>query len=651
MSNHIRDKSTRKEAIWRQQTLLAAFTSSGAKQRINTAAGTVVEEIVNAVKHFADPKEEEGIKIAVKRIVKLAAETWRFARLEREMIHAIMPALQDEEHHFGSQEYWPAYKSERPGALTGAPEGAEAEPQLLLRLFPVIYREPKHENFHGDGESRDEGCIYHNGLALYDDAEAVVTRAEELKSAGLPPFTATSSPTTSNADGSGKFSLKATPPSQDNPPYLPTHRHSVHETADAPTTQTSRSVRISPTDQAVKSSNRLSMSKSSRPSPTELKDNASVSSAGNTSHSISSSKPAPERRATYDHVTPGSLHFASPRDLIGHSAPSESSGASQLPYQLMNSGSQYRPSPEKAEALPKSPPRRPPPPPPSMANPAGTAEDAHGAPIGFHMPRNFMSTSAVQDGGSSDRPRPLFRGHSNSLVETMQGHSRQMNPESGGLEVPQSNSNPLSHPASPLFEAVDEIDAIQSHRTRNTSATHSRRRSSHIRPPLDFLEHDLPEVNPRSETVRRTSGYALGIRPYRMPDSERTDHGERAERPAKPTEAERTERERTERERTERERKSRYLCESRSAAVKGLYSDTPSAGQPLTGSSKIPVKSGEKKERDSRDLTRDPRRDSTRNSKEMKRDDDFPDSATLATWDTDSQSRTSEMTNMPTSMI
>ena len=42
MSHHIREKSTRKEAIWRQQTLLAAFTSSGAKQRINTAAGTVV---------------------------------------------------------------------------------------------------------------------------------------------------------------------------------------------------------------------------------------------------------------------------------------------------------------------------------------------------------------------------------------------------------------------------------------------------------------------------------------------------------------------------------------------------------------------------------------------------------------------------------
>jgi len=189
MSNHIRDKSTRKEAIWRQQTLLAAFTSSGAKQRINTAAGTVVEEIVNAVKHFADPKEEEGIKIAVKRIVKLAAETWRFARLEREMIVATMPALYDEEHQFTSAEFWPAYEStHKPdgtliGSLADTTHPAGAQTNILLRLFPVIYREPKHENFHVNGEKNDEGCIYHHGMALYDDAEPVIARAEELKSA------------------------------------------------------------------------------------------------------------------------------------------------------------------------------------------------------------------------------------------------------------------------------------------------------------------------------------------------------------------------------------------------------------------------------------------------------------------------------------
>lgn len=190
MSHHIREKSTRKEAIWRQQTLLAAFTSSGAKQRINTAAGTVVEEIVNAIKHFADPREEEGIKVAVKRIVKLAAETWRFARLEREMITAVMPALHDEEHQFTGNQYWPAYKPEdTPGSPMDTSSTSDSHPRLLLRMFPVVYREAKHENFQVNGEPRDEGCVLHHGLALYDDAEPVVARLEELKSAGLPSHT------------------------------------------------------------------------------------------------------------------------------------------------------------------------------------------------------------------------------------------------------------------------------------------------------------------------------------------------------------------------------------------------------------------------------------------------------------------------------
>jgi hypothetical protein len=233
MSHHIREKSTRKEAIWRQQTLLAAFTSSGAKQRINTAAGTVVEEIVSAIKNFADPKEEEGIKVAVKRIVKIAAETWRFARLEREMITATMPAIKDEEHQFTSSEYWPAYKPEATtiASLVGTSHPADTQAQLLLRIFPVIYRDSKHENFHNNGESRDEGCVFHYGLALYDDAEPVVARMEELKSAGLPSFTtAATSPT-----DEGKFPPPVRNPARHNVARVFDHSYassgflSVHE--------------------------------------------------------------------------------------------------------------------------------------------------------------------------------------------------------------------------------------------------------------------------------------------------------------------------------------------------------------------------------------------------------------------------------------
>ncbi|KAF2739268.1 hypothetical protein EJ04DRAFT_356084 [Polyplosphaeria fusca] len=193
MSSHIRDKSSRKEAIWRQQTLLAAFTSSGAKQRINTAAGTVVDEIVMAIKNFADPREEEGIRIAVRKIVKTAAETWRFARLEREMITAIMPALDDGSHEFAPPNFWREYKPAGTpipslvGTTTELDGPSNEHPvKLILRLFPVIHREPKHESSRSSTDEKpDEGSIFNNGLALYEDSEAVLMRVEELKQAGL----------------------------------------------------------------------------------------------------------------------------------------------------------------------------------------------------------------------------------------------------------------------------------------------------------------------------------------------------------------------------------------------------------------------------------------------------------------------------------
>ena len=119
------------------------------------------------------------------------------------MITAIMPALEHEEHQFTISDYWPAYKPEVTtiASLAVTSHLSDEQPKLLLRIFPVIYRESKHENFHDDDESRDDGCVFHHGLALYDDAEPVVERMEELKSAGLPPYT-TASPSPTDE---GKF--------------------------------------------------------------------------------------------------------------------------------------------------------------------------------------------------------------------------------------------------------------------------------------------------------------------------------------------------------------------------------------------------------------------------------------------------------------
>ncbi|KAH7076699.1 hypothetical protein BKA63DRAFT_594181 [Paraphoma chrysanthemicola] len=567
MSHHIRDKSTRKEAIWRQQTLLAAFTSSGAKQRINTAAGTVVEEIVSAIKHFADPREEEGIKIAVKRIVKLAAETWRFARLEREMINATMPALLDEEHQFTGPEYWPSYESYKPegtliGSLVDAPAPGDEQPQLLLRLFPVIWREPKHENFHNEGEKRDEGIIFHHGLALYDDAEAVVQRMEELKSAGLPSYTTTTSPTIAE---NGKFPPPIVPPPREAPPPLPA-------TAERSDRSSTKSAPHSPTEFLEKSSVRQD---TPPPPPSSIP-------------SLNESTPSMPVKA-YKRPPPGPIDFASPRDLIGLPPPVEAMipSPSNAPEKSQAGTSAARTETTVSKSTIPEPTTAPPPPPgPSPANeaveefPQLTPAESAVIPASFGEP-------SPSDGKGQDLPTPP--------------HSR--------------SHTPTERAVSPLFEAIDEIEALQPHRSRQPSKSLSRRRSTHSR----RSKEEMPEVFPisdRPDTTRRTSGYALSTRSAKTVDTERTDRTDRTER------TERTERT----DKTERDPKSRYMCESRSAAVKALYPNSPLATQNGTtsGSSRNSVSSSKK-----------------RDSKELKREKSIPDNGT---WDT-SSNRTSEGTN------
>jgi hypothetical protein len=567
MSNHIRDKSTRKEAIWRQQTLLAAFTSSGAKQRINTAAGTVVEEIVSAIKHFADPKEEEGIKVAVKRIVKLAAETWRFARLEREMINATMPALQDEQHQFTDSEYWPSYEAFKAegtliGSLADASSPANVQPQLLLRLFPVIYREAKHENFHGDAEKPDEGCIYHHGLALYDDAEPVVQRAEELRSAGLPSYT-TASPTIAE---NGKFPPPIVPPPREALPPPPGVDERSDRSATKSTTTLSTDVQDKSTRQVTPPPPPSSIPSLYERTPSELV------------------KP-------YKRPPPGPIDFASPRDLIGLPMPVESMVSPKPRSPNARANAPPAPKGPKPWVTPPPPPRPShPPPPPPIAEP----EEEHPTPAESDVLPPFFSETSSKD--TWELPTPP--------------HSR--------------STTPTEQPMSPLFEAIDEIESLQSHRSRQTSM--SRRRSTHSRKSREIKDlrdmknpkEELPDIDPKTErdTTRRTSGYALSTRTSKTVDSERTDRTDKTEKTNKTDKT----------DKTERDPKSRYLCESRSAAIKALYPNSPLTGQGAPSSSRNSAPSSKKKDRDSR---------------ELKREKSIPDNGT---WDT-SSTRSSEFAN------
>jgi hypothetical protein len=114
---------------------------------------------------------------------------------------------------------------------------------------------------------------------------------------------------------------------------------------------------------------------------------------------------------------------------------------------------------------------------------------------------------------------------------------------------------PRSRAPSPLFPADDEIEALRPHRARNASASASRRST-----PSRTSNEELRKE--RVEPTRRTSGYTLATKNSADDKSIKSDKSERSERSSS----------------------SRYTCESRSAAIKGLYPNSPLAGAPISSS-------------------------------------------------------------------
>ncbi|OKL56959.1 hypothetical protein UA08_07801 [Talaromyces atroroseus] len=180
LSMDIRRKSVRREAFWRQQTLKAAYTTSDAKQSINVVAAVIVDEIVDHIKHFADPKQLDALLGGVRRIVKLAAETWRHARVERELVLATMPAPESGgDVNDGWDEYTCGRAVEGVNGNSGSGSSSnESGRHVLLRVFPRIYREAAHEDFADDKEKMN-ACIYYPGTILYSNSPSVIARREE----------------------------------------------------------------------------------------------------------------------------------------------------------------------------------------------------------------------------------------------------------------------------------------------------------------------------------------------------------------------------------------------------------------------------------------------------------------------------------------
>ncbi|KAL8736084.1 MAG: hypothetical protein Q9181_002570 [Wetmoreana brouardii] len=150
-AEYLRSKSTKREAIWRQRTLHAAFSCPSSKPRINKFAASIIDDIVNTIKPFVDRSRREQMIVAVKKIVKTAAETWRYARIELSRISA-SPAMD-------------------------ASRGQEGD--MLLSIFPRITREPLPSDLRLDAKE-DLGCVYSPGQTLSRHSPAVLARRMEL---------------------------------------------------------------------------------------------------------------------------------------------------------------------------------------------------------------------------------------------------------------------------------------------------------------------------------------------------------------------------------------------------------------------------------------------------------------------------------------
>ena len=170
MSDHLRRKSTRREALWRQRTLHAAYTISSAKQSINKIAAFIVDEVVEAIKYFSHHNRWEQVTVAVRRIVKTAAETWRYARLEVPMITASM-----------TPDDRPDYQRLSNPTVVDIAGAPDQQRQLLLSLFPIIEREAMHEDTREDLKPNDRGYIYFPGRILYSDDPVIKTRLKEIQ--------------------------------------------------------------------------------------------------------------------------------------------------------------------------------------------------------------------------------------------------------------------------------------------------------------------------------------------------------------------------------------------------------------------------------------------------------------------------------------
>ena len=137
---------------------------------MNKEAGKVMDDIVSAISPFVgDEARIDELRAAVRKVVKLAVETWRYARLERERIEAFMPSMNYQDGDVAEEGFWQPFEIGE-GSVTKSYGSQQVTGQLQLRVFPIVRRERVQAPFRISEKDRSDcGCVYSKGFALYID--------------------------------------------------------------------------------------------------------------------------------------------------------------------------------------------------------------------------------------------------------------------------------------------------------------------------------------------------------------------------------------------------------------------------------------------------------------------------------------------------
>ncbi|KAI5289623.1 hypothetical protein KEM54_003554 [Ascosphaera aggregata] len=180
LATNISRTSALRGSFWRQQTLKAAFGAPGAGALANEIAFRTVKDIVDELRYFSDSTQTDSICTGARGIVKLALETWRFARVERLDIVAEIPPVEDQVNEQDYQEFDFVH-----GSVDPAKNENTNTRQLLLRTAPRIYREPAYEDILNDvtvehAQKLRRKFVYLAGTNLYKDSTVVSSRRQAI---------------------------------------------------------------------------------------------------------------------------------------------------------------------------------------------------------------------------------------------------------------------------------------------------------------------------------------------------------------------------------------------------------------------------------------------------------------------------------------